>query len=153
MSEKYGKAEAVIKSLVQLVGVTAGIIILSIGAIIFLESIFKLYIFDLKEDRYNNFDYRCEKYNVDSIRANKLLGFQDEFMLTKPIVKNDKKIEKLTQEDIEFLEKKYKECKKEAQKEAEKEFQKREKMDIAERIAFILVGFPLLYFYQRRERN
>jgi len=74
-------------------------------------------------------------------------------MLTKPIVKNDKKIEKLTQEDIEFLEKKYKECKKEAQKEAEKEFQKREKMDIAERIAFILVGFPLLYFYQRRERN
>jgi len=48
MSEKYGKAEAVIKSLVQLVGVTAGIIILSIGAIIFFRINFQTLYFRFK---------------------------------------------------------------------------------------------------------
>jgi hypothetical protein len=152
------KAEGIIKSLVNLVGVTAGIIIVSIGAVMFLESIFKIYIFDLKQDRYSRFDYRCEQYDIDSIKARKLIGDRDFLMegaLNVAPIKQakDKKNKKLTKEEEKFLERKYKECKLEAKTEAEKDFQRKEKMDIAEGIAFMLVGFPLLYFYQRRRRS
>jgi hypothetical protein len=148
------KAEGIIKSLVNLVGVTAGIIIVSIGSIMFLESVFKIYIFDIKEDRYNSFEYRCEQFDIDSVEARRLVGTNLNMPVSlSPVKENSQKISKLTKEDKEFLRKKFEECKKETKKEAQEDFERREKMDIAEGIAFMLVGFPLLYFYQRRRKT
>lgn len=153
------KAEGIIKSLVTLVGVTAGIIIMAIGVIMFLESVFKIYVFDLKQDRYNSYEYRCQQYDVDSIKANRLLGNRGlmpiELELGMAQSGNGKtdKDKDLTKEDIKFLKEKYSECKKEVKEEAEKNFQRGEKMDIAEGTAFMIVGFALLFFYQRRRKN
>ena len=151
------KAEGIIKNLVNLVGVTAGIILTSIGAIMFLDSVFKLYVFDVKQDRYNNWEYQCQQYDIDSIEARRLVG--DNFVgplgaiEIRPKKEVEKEDKKLTKEEKEFLEKKFKECKKEAKETAEKNFQRREKMDIADGIAFMVVGFALLYFYQRRRKS
>ncbi len=157
MTEKnISKAGEIIKNLVNLVGVTAGIIIVSIGAIMFLESVFKIYIFDLKQDRYNRFDYRCEKFDIDSIEAMRLTGRGDLGVLNEvqlSATKKTEKAKKLTKEEKDFLRKKYQECKKEVKIEAQKDFERGEKMDIAEGIAFMLVGFPLLFFYQRRRKK
>ena len=149
------KSINIIKNLVNLVGVTIGIIISSIGVIMFLESVLKLYIFDLKQDRYNSFEYRCQQYDIDSIEAQRLIG-QGDFIPMDINLKrqsNTNKIKKLTREDKRFLQNKYKECKKESKEEAEKQFQRGEKMNIAEGIAFMVTGFTLLYFYQRRKKS
>jgi len=151
-----GKVEGIIRSLVSLVGVTAGIIITTIGVIMFLESIFKIYVFDLKQDRYNRFDYRCEQFDVDSIEARRLMGqgdFNNIARIDIAIKPSSEKAKKLTKEDKEFLQNKYKECKKEAKEEAQNDFQRSEKMDIAEGIAFMITGFTLLYFYQRKRKT
>jgi len=146
--------EGIIKSLVSLVGVTAGIIITAIGVIMFLESVLKIYIFDLKQDRYNSFEYRCEQYDIDSIEARRLMERDfDGVRVDIAMNPSSEKVKKLTKENKKFLQNKYKECKKEAKEEAEKQFQRGEKMDIAEGIAFMITGFTLLYFYQRKRRS
>ena len=152
MSESTSKAVGVIKSLVSLVGVTVGIIISVIGAIMFLESIFKLYVFDVQEGRYSNYTYRCEQYDIDSIEARRLVGmdFGPAIQVKTP---STKKIAKLTEAEKKKLREQYTKCKKEAKEEAHKSFVNGEKMDIATGIAFILVGLPLLYFYQRKRKD
>jgi len=157
------KAEGIIKSLVNLVGVTAGIIIVSIGSIMFLESVFKIYIFGIDHGRYNSFAYRCDQFDIASVEARRLIGTNtnltvDVAMLELPEKRLNSKDEKkqkqkrLTKEEVQFLQTKYKECKKEAKQEAKENFERGEKMDIAEGIAFMLVGFLLLYFYRRKRR-
>ncbi len=153
------KTVGIVKSLINLVGVTAGIIITAIGAIMFLDAVFKLYIFDIKQDRYTSLDYRCQQYDIGSIEANRILG-NDLIMGPIPAVgisprkTNERESGKeLTEEEKEFLQKKFKECKEEARKSAEENFRRGEKMDIASGLAFVLVGLPLLYFYQRRRRE
>ena len=147
------KAVKIVKSLVGLVGVTAGIIISAIGAIMFLESIFKVYVFDVQNGRYNNYEYRCEQYDVDSIEARRLVGDNIHMLETKAPVKNKDAIKELTEKQRTFLKNKYKECKIESKEDSYKDFINGEKMDIATGIAFILVGLPLLYFYQRRRKD
>jgi len=57
---------------------------------------------------------------------------------------------KLTEEDKKFLKKKYEECIEKAKKDDEEAFVQRKKMDLTDGLAFLIVGFALLFFYQRR---
>ena len=149
------KAVDIIKNLVNLVGITAGIIIASIGGVMFLNSILKLYIFDIKTDRFSSFEYRCNQFDLDNIRARKLVGggFNPMPIEVEMIEKNNQKNKKLTEEDKKFLKKKYEECIEKAKKDDEEAFVQRKKMDLTDGLAFLIVGFALLFFYQRRKKN
>jgi hypothetical protein len=48
------KATEIIKNLINLVGVTAGIIITAIGSIMLLNSFLKLYVFGIETDSYHD---------------------------------------------------------------------------------------------------
>ena len=102
MSEKNkNKAVKIIKSLIALVGVTAGIIISAIGAIMFLQSMFKLYLFDIKQDRYDSWEYRCQQYDIDSVEARRLLG--DDFLPMVESKVSQKKSDKKLSKEEEYL--------------------------------------------------
>ena len=150
MTENKSNAVKIVSSLVNLVGVTAGIIIVAIGSIMFLESIFKIYIFDIKEDKYNSFEYRCDQFDIDNIEARRLLGQDFGPIHAKTIVKD---IKNLSEEEKEFLRKKYNQCVEDAKQKSQKQYLNNRKMNIATGLAFIIVGFPLLYFYQRRRKR
>lgn len=152
-NQNITKAESIISNLINLAGVTIGIIILSIGAIMFFKSIFKLYILDIKQDRYNSFDYQCNIYDIDRIEASRLTGIGDIEPAAINLERKQKENKKLTEEEKEFLRKKYQECKEKVKKENEENFVRGQKIDIADSIAFILVGIPLIYFYQRRRKS
>ncbi len=147
------KAEGIISNLINLSGVTIGIIILSIGAVTLFQSFFKLYIFDIKKDTYGSSYYKCEIFNIDTVRANEIMGRKVPFDLDMRVEVKNKNIKNLTKEDKDFLRNKYQECVKESKKEDMDNFQRGQKTNIAEGLAFILVGIPLIYFYQRRRRS
>jgi len=155
------KAVKIIKSLTDLVGVTAGIILASIGAIMFLNSVFNLYIFNIKTPEYMYSDeYRCSQFDVDRIEAERLTGRGAgpvAMQLGAPnmtAVSNPRaQAPELTKEQKEALQKKFKECKEKVRKESEEKFETGEKRHIATGLAFMIVGFPLIFFYQRRKRN
>ncbi len=147
------KVTEIIKNLINLIGVTVGIVIMSIGAIMLISSFLKVYVFHIEYNGYDDFSYKCEQFDVDFIEANRLRGNN---FGSKPAImnsENEKQVAKLTEAEREKLRKKYKECKKEAQQEAHKKFLVQEKIHLATGIAFVVVGIPLLIYYQKRSRK
>jgi len=147
------KVTKIIKNLISLIGVTAGIVITAIGAIMLISSFLKVYVFHIQSDGYNDYVYQCRQFDIDTIEADRLVGNN---LGSKPVAVNpvsEKQILKLTEEEKEKLRKKYKECQQEARKKSHEKFLIREKIHLATGIAFVVVGLPLLFFYQKRNRR
>ena len=152
------RALKIIKSLISLVGVTAGIILVSVGGVMFLNSLFNLYVFKL-QDEYRD-DYKCQIYDLDAIEAQKLLGYDNPRPIplsvgvapTSSEIKKEK-IVNLTEEQKEKLKRKYRECKKEAEAESQRRYELGQKRSFATGLSFLLVGLPLIFFYQGRRRR
>ncbi len=175
------KTEGVIAGLVNLAGISAGIIILAIGSIMFLENIFKYYIFNIKNDYYGNSDWVCEKYNIEKAEIDKLLEtkvgnitpiaggplklsqaeinmvtFGPDFdnLNSKQFQKQQKKQDlQLTAEEKEKIKNYYQKCIEKTKKEDTERFANQVRRNIATALAFIFVGLPLIIFYQRRRKN
>ncbi len=154
--DENSKAVKIVKSLINLVGVTAGIILASIGAIMFLSAIFNLYVFNIKSPEYSYGDYyKCDIFDVDRIEASILLGSNNspEIALKAPTNKVQKeKVSQLTEEQKKKLREKYKECVEKLKKDNEEKFKTSEKRHIATGLSFMIVGFPLIFFYQRKKK-
>jgi hypothetical protein len=144
------KAVKLVISLINLVGVTAGIIIGSIGAIMFLNAVFTLYLFGIDTAKYNNFEYRCDAFDVDRIGAKLITGIDTHGLSISGITTN---IQELTKEQVETLREQYNECKEQASADAKEEFVMDQKRNMATGMAFMIVGFPLMYFYQRKRKD
>jgi len=151
---KTTKVIELIGKLTKLVGVSAGIVLISIGGIMLLQAILKLYVFDIKTSQYPTIYGACDVYDIDRLRAVSLTGSPAPVLDPEPIKssRNTKKYSELTKEDKEFLKRKYSECIKKEQKSREESFSRDMKMDIANGIAFSLVGSLLLFFYGRRRK-
>ena len=106
-----------------------------------------MYIFDIKTDRFSDFSYKCEKFDIDSVEADLIFGRPIAF----PEEIKDREKKKLTKEEKKILEEKYNKCISEERKRAEENFKKKKKMDIADGFSFLFVGLILLYFYHRRK--
>ncbi len=146
------KITKIVNNIINLIGVTVGIVITVIGAIMLISSFLKVYVFHIeyKYDGCNDFSYnKCEQFDIDTIGANRLMG-------NKPVTlspTSEKQILKLTKEEKEKLRKKYKECQQEAEQKSHEKFLIREKNHLATGIAFVIVGLLLLFFYQKRNRK
>ncbi len=152
------KTVKIVKSLINLVGVTAGIVISSVGAIMFLNAVFNLYVFQISEPRYSmSSDYECAVFDVDRIEAQMLTGVSAgpaAIPLEKGLpAKQDKTQVRLSEEQKEKLRKKYEQCKKELAEKNQKLFETDQKRSMATGLSFMIVGFPLLYFYQRKKKG
>ncbi len=152
------KTVKIIKSLIDLVGVTAGIVISSVGAIMFLNAVFNLYVFQISEPRYAISDeYECAVFDVDKIEAQMLTGV-NAGPVAMPLDKNatakqGKELIKLSKEQKNDLRKKYEKCKKDLEEKNQKLFETDQKRSMATGLSFMIVGFPLLYFYQRKKKG
>ena len=147
------KIAEIIKNLINLIGVTAGIVITAIGAIMLISSFLKVYVFHIQSDGYNDHVYQCRQFDIDTIEADRLVGNN---LGSKPVAVNpvsEKQILKLTEEEKKKLRKKHKECLLEAEQKSHEKFLTREKIHLATGIAFVVVGLPLLFFYQKRNRR
>ena len=159
-TEHKSKAVEIISKLVTLVGVTAGIILVSIGAIMILQSFLTIYVFGIDTPQYGGYnEFSCEMYDVEKIKARKLSGYQSFGPIAAPVnidkssPQNTKIKKELSQEDKEFLSKKYEECKEKTKKEGKEKFIRGEKHDIANGIAFLITGFALLFFYKTKRKK
>jgi len=147
------KVTKIVKNIINLIGVTVGIVITVIGAIMLISSFLKVYVFHIQSDGYNDYTYQCEQFNIDTIEANRLMGNN---FGPKPVVvspENTKQILKLSEQDKEKLRKKHKECLLEAEQKSHNKFLTKQKINLATGIAFVVVGLPLLFFYQKRNKK
>ncbi len=123
----------------------------------FLSAIFNLYVFNIKTPEYAYSDYyKCDIFDVDRIEASILLGSNSspEIALKPPTSKAQKeKISQLTEEQKKKLREKYQECIEKVKKDNEEKFRISEKRHIATGLSFMIVGFPLIFFYQRRKKG
>ena len=161
MNKEYNtKAVTIISKLINLVGVTAGIILVSIGGIMLLQAMLKLYVFGIEQGRFASQDYfTCGVYDIDRMHAQSLTHIPSgpqpleiappKFATQKPA----KTYEDLSAEDKEFLRTKYEECIKKEKEGQIKSFKRDKKMDIADGVAFLLIGALLLFFYQRKKKK
>ena len=153
------RAVKIIRSLINLVGVTAGIIITSIGAILFFNALFNLYVFKIDQPEFGpDRTYLCDEYNVDLIEARRLagnLGRPRGTMAPPPKSANVGEVagKKLTEAQKAKLRKKYNQCLEKAKKENKQRFRISQKRRIATGLSFVLVGIPLILFYQKRRKE
>lgn len=146
------KATEIIKNLVNLVGVTAGIIITAVGSIMLINSVLKVYVFGIEVNSHFDPKWTCEKYDWETREFKKL----ENNMLSSDVnvninINNDKK--ELTQEQKEELDKKHKECLLDEEIKAKNKYFANKKEEMGDGLAFLIVGLPILFFYQRRKNK
>ncbi len=169
------KKTGIIKNLANLVGITTGIILFSIGAITFLNIFLKSYIFKADGDRYGyyaeNIEQQCEYLNPEKEELNNALKkinsgnpmYFNSPKLVQPIdtvkenskdskEKTDKK-EKLTEKEKGILKKAYDKCLVDKKEERDIRKKKERGQQMAWGLSFLLVGIPLLWFYHRRRED
>ncbi len=145
------KAIKIVKSLIDLVGSAAGIVIVAIGGIMFLNALFNLYVFKIESPAYTSNLYKCDVFDVDRLWATSLTGAPTPVALPDSPVRKIQNFGDLSQEDIKKLRQKYDECVKEVKEQERQEFYTNQKRSMATGLAFMIVGFPLIFFYQRRK--
>ncbi len=156
------KALDIIKNLVRLAGSVAGIILVSIGAVMMLNSFLKFYIFGIETGKYFNPNsiWQCERVNPDSTDFDTVAYQKESAALEADSVALSVVIEPqpwspklITPEERERLYAKYKLC---VGKEIENEKSKykKEKLEfLADGIAFLIVGLMVLFFYRNRKET
>lgn len=169
MIEKKEKKGGIVKNLINLVGVTAGIILMSIGAITFFNVFLQNYVFGVDGERYGyerTIEERCDMYNPDKEELNeamKKLGTTDprympvEYVATLQVKdkkeKKDKIKEKLTENEKKILKDKYNKCLADEKTKDERRIKNNNGRQMAWGLAFLIVGTPILWFYHRRRED
>ncbi len=126
------KAVAIIKSLINVVGTSIGVVLIAVGAVMLINATLKLTVFQLESSPHFE-AYRCDQYIE-----------MDHGMFPA----NEKsEMTKLTPQQRE---KKYTECIVREQKREKKRFSNEKKHNLIDGTALLLVGIPLFVFYMRR---
>jgi len=144
MSEKKeSKILEFIKEAVRLVGASAGVILLAIGMVMLLQAVLKLYVFEVKIDRYFDASFACARFDPSApqIVPDKVPSGGGVY-----VGRSDNKMSK------EEMEQKYQDCMKKEQERAEKRYKEGKKEDMADGIAFLLAGLLLLVAFRFKRK-
>ena len=142
------KATAIIKNLINLVGVTVGITITAIGSIFLIGSFLKLYVFGIERDAYFEPKWACEKYDWETKELNNIVSYDE---TTNSNTNKNKK--EPTKEEKDRLNKKYKECIADEEKNEKEKYFLTKTDDMIQGLAFLIVGLPILFLYQKRKKR
>jgi hypothetical protein len=146
-------ATEIIKKLINLVGVTSGIIITAIGSIMLISSFLKLYVFGIEKGAHFDPKWSCNIYDIEEKITNDLLYSAKNVHILE-IDSENKNIKKVfSEKEKEELAKKHKKCiLDENQKEKEKYFLSK-KENMADGLALLIVGFTILLIYKMKKKR
>lgn len=116
-------------------GVLIGLIMISIGSVMFLNAVAKLYVFGYTSSSYFSADERCENNNIYEPAP---------FVL--PDAQPVDKLIKKTPEEIKL-------CIEKSEKKELKRYTRDKQEDIISGLILIIIGFPLWFFHKQRKEK